>query len=100
MLEPSWHETQKVQYMTTATLERVPAAAETVEGTAQRFISLEFSSADEVHAGLEEAVARLIEVAAQDAACGILVTRLHPGRYTVALDESVPFGETYESIAA
>jgi hypothetical protein len=28
------------------------------------------------------------------------VTRLHPGRYTVALDESVPFGETYEAIAA
>ncbi|VXC17463.1 conserved hypothetical protein [Arthrobacter sp. 8AJ] len=99
MMEPSWHETQKVQYMTTATLERVPAA-QTPEGPAPRSISLEFSSASEVHAGLEEAVAELIEVAAQEAACGILVTRLHPGSYTVALDESVPFGETYESIAA
>jgi len=86
--------------MTTATMEHVPAAAQTVDGPAPRSISLEFSSADEVHAGLEEAVAELIEVAAQEAACGILVTRLHPGRYTVALDESVPFGETYESIAA
>ena len=55
---------------------------------------------DEVNAGLEEAVAELIEVAAKDAACGILVTRLHPGRYTVALDRSVPFGETYEALAA
>ena len=99
MLEPYWHETQKVQYMTTATLERGPAA-QTAEGPASRSISLEFSSASQVHAGLEEAVAELIEVAAKDAACGILVTRLHPGRYMVALDESVPFGETYESIAA
>jgi hypothetical protein len=100
MWEPYWHETQKVQYMTTATLERVPAAAGQTEEPALRSINLEFSSASEVHAGLEEAVAELIEVAAKDATCGILVTRLHPGHYTVALDESVPFGETYESIAA
>lgn len=86
--------------MITSTLERVPAAAKTAEGPELRSISLKFSSASEVHSGLEEAVAELIEVAAKDAACGILVTRLHPGRYTVALDESVPFGETYESFAA
>lgn len=98
MLEPSWHETQKVQYMTTATLERIPAS-QTPEGPAPRSISLEFSSASEVHAGLEEAVAELIGVAAKDAECGIRVTRLHPGSYTVALDASVPFGETYESFA-
>jgi hypothetical protein len=54
-----------------------------------------------VHEGLDSAVAALIETAAaKDAACGILVTRLNPGRYTVALDDSVPFGETYETIAA
>lgn len=86
--------------MSTATLERLPAAAESVEAPSVRSISLEFSSASEVHAGLEEAVAELIQVAARDAACGILVTRIHPGHYTVALDESVPFGETYESFAA
>ncbi|AUZ33412.1 hypothetical protein C3B78_02230 [Arthrobacter sp. PGP41] len=86
--------------MTTATLERIPAASDLVEAPANRTIDLQFSSAREVHAGLEEAVAELIEVAAQEASCGILVTRLHPGRYTVALDESVPFGETYEAIAA
>jgi hypothetical protein len=86
--------------MTTATMERTPAPAEPTEAPAVRSINLEFSSARDVHTGLEEAVAELIEVASQDATCGILVTRLHPGRYTVALDESVPFGETYEASAA
>ncbi len=84
----------------TATLEHLPAVADSEEAPATRSIDLEFSSAREVHAGLEEAVSELIEVAAKDAGCGILVTRLHPGRYTVALDQSVPFGETYEAIAA
>ena len=86
--------------MTTATLEQLPAASTTATEPEIRSIDLEFSSAREVNAGLEEAVAELIEVAAKDAACGILVTRLHPGRYTVALDRSVPFGETYEALAA
>lgn len=86
--------------MTTATMERVPGACSPAGVPAFRSIHLEFATAREVDPGLEVAVAELIEVAAQDAACGILVTRLHPGRYTVALDESVPFGETYEAIAA
>ncbi|MCQ6272623.1 hypothetical protein M8J71_19340 [Pseudarthrobacter sp. R1] len=86
--------------MSTATLERVPAPSISTEEPQNRSIDLEFATAGEMHAGLEEAVAELIEVAAKDASCGILVTRLHPGRYTVALDESVPFGETYEAIAA
>jgi hypothetical protein len=86
--------------MPTATLERLPASSASTEAPLERTIDLEFSTAAEMHAGLEEAVAELIEVAAQDAECGILVTRLQPGRYTVALDKSVPFGETYEAIAA
>jgi len=86
--------------MSRATLERVPAASVPTQEPLNRTIDLEFSTAGEMHAGLEEAVAELIEVAAKDASCGIMVTRLHPGRYTVALDESVPFGETYEAIAA
>ena len=91
---------QKVQYMSTATMERRPAASASTEEPLNRSIDLEFYTAGEMHAGLEEAVAELIEVAAKDASCGILVTRLRPGRYTVALDDSVPFGETYEAIAA
>lgn len=86
--------------MSTDTLERRPDASPSVEAAEFRSIHLEFSTVDEVHAGLDDAVATLIESAAKDSACGILVTRLHPGRYTVALDESVPFGETYENIAA
>jgi hypothetical protein len=85
----------------TTTLERPLAGSPAVEAPEPpSMIDLHFSSADEVHQGLESAVATLIETAATDAACGILVTRLNPGRYTVALDDSVPFGETYESIAA
>jgi hypothetical protein len=86
--------------MSTATLERNTAPSVSTEQPLNRTIDLEFSTAGEMHAGLEEAVAELIAVAAKDASCGILVTRLHPRRYTVALDESVPLGETYEAIAA
>ena len=65
-----------------------------------RSIHLSFASADEVHDGLDNAVETLIQTAAQDGTCGIRVTRHEPGAYTVALDESVPFGETVEDIAA
>jgi hypothetical protein len=65
-----------------------------------RSIDLSFSTADEVHDGLDGAVNALIEAAVEDGNCGIRVTRHDPGAYTVALDESVPFGETYEDIAA
>lgn len=65
-----------------------------------RSIRLSFSTAEEVHDGLESAVQELIEAAVEDGNCGIRVTRHEPGAYTVALDESVPFGETYEDIAA
>jgi hypothetical protein len=85
--------------MNTATLERPLAAAAAEKAADALSIDLQFSTAQEMHEGLEKAVATLIEPAT-DAACGILVTRLRPGRFTVALDESVPFGETYENIAA
>lgn len=62
-------------------------------------ISLSFETAEEVHEGLDRAVGSLIETA-QTANCGILVTRHEPGEYTVALDESIPFGQTREAFAA
>jgi hypothetical protein len=65
-----------------------------------RSINLQFSDAQEIHAGIENAVTTLIDAARQDGSCGIRVTRLEPGSYTVALDESVPFGETYEDFTA
>ncbi|MET4591078.1 hypothetical protein [Arthrobacter sp. 754] len=85
--------------MDTATLERPLAAVAAEDASASRSLDLQFSTAHEMHEGLDHAVATLIGTA-MEASCGILVTRLHPGRYTVAVDESVPFGETYESIAA
>lgn len=63
-------------------------------------IKLSFASAHEVHHGLENAVNTLIASAVQDRRCGIRVTRHEPGAYTVAFDESVPFGETHEDVAA
>ncbi len=63
-------------------------------------IKLSFANAHEVHHGLENAVQTLIASAVQDRRCGIRVTRHEPGAYTVALDETVPFGETHEDIAA
>ncbi|MFJ5956102.1 hypothetical protein ACIQC5_09100 [Paenarthrobacter sp. NPDC092416] len=68
--------------------------------TEEREIRLSFERADEIHDGLDRAVDTLIESAAADASCGILVTRHEPGTYTVALDESVPFGQTHEVLAA
>lgn len=85
--------------MTIAILERPAAADAGSEASEARSLELQFATAEEMHEGLDNAVATLIETAKM-AACGILVTRLHPGRFTVALDESVPFGETYEAIAA
>lgn len=63
-------------------------------------IKLSFASAEEVHRGLENAVNTLIASAVQDRRCGIRVTRHEPGAYTVALDDTVPFGETHEDVAA
>jgi len=63
-------------------------------------IKLSFASAHEVHDGLDDAVNTLIASAAQERRCGITVTRHEPGAYTVALDETVPFGETREAAAA
>ena len=63
-------------------------------------IRLSFASAHEVHHGLENAVNTLIASAVRDRRCGIRVTRHEPGAYTVALDDTVPFGETHEDVAA
>lgn len=86
---------EKDDTMTATTLDRPSPSG---EGTTAS-IHLEFSSADAIHEGLDRAVQSLIEPA-REANCGILVTRTLPGRYIVAVDESVPFGETYENIAA
>ena len=52
----------------------------------------------QLHELLSGAEAFLRPIAIAHGALGILVTRHHPGRYTVALSDSVPFGETHEQM--
>lgn len=47
---------------------------------------------------LEHAEAELRQIAVPQQRAGILVTRHNHRRYTLALSESVPFGETREQI--
>ncbi|MBT8163722.1 MULTISPECIES: hypothetical protein [Arthrobacter] len=47
---------------------------------------------------LDGAEAMLRQVAMPERYAGILVTRHEPGRYTLALSNTVPFGETREQI--
>lgn len=76
------------------------ANEDAIDGDGSRAVQLRFASASEVQEGLEAAVAALIKRASSDFCSGILVTRHDPGSYTVALDSSVPFGETQEVHAA
>lgn len=47
---------------------------------------------------LDDAEAALRQLALPGRCAGILVTRHYPGRYTLALSDAVPFGETREQI--
>jgi hypothetical protein len=51
-----------------------------------------------LHELLDDAEAVLRQVAMPHGCAGILVTRHDPGRYTLALSDTVPFGETREQI--
>jgi hypothetical protein len=51
-----------------------------------------------LHELLDDAEAALRETAMHCRTAGILVTRHAPGRYTLALSDAVPFGETHEQI--
>jgi hypothetical protein len=57
------------------------------------------NSAHEVDSALGHAIGTLQAHAASSPCCGILVTREAAGEYTVALDESVPFGVTQQRCA-
>lgn len=83
--------------MNTAILEQRPTMT-SGPSAGPRSIQLHFLSVDELQRGLDAAVESLIDAAMRNGKCGILVTRHQPGHYTVALDESVPFGETIEDI--
>ena len=56
--------------------------------------------AGRLHELLDNAEAALRQTAMRWRTAGILVTRHSPGRYTLALCDAVPFGETREQILA
>lgn len=47
---------------------------------------------------LDQAEGELLQAALPQGCAGILVTRHNPFRYTLALNDTVPFGETREQI--
>lgn len=51
-----------------------------------------------LHELLDHAESELRQVALSQRCAGILVTRHDPRRYTLALSDTVPFGETREQI--
>jgi hypothetical protein len=51
-----------------------------------------------LYALLDDAEASLRQVATPHCYSGILVTRHNPSRYTLALSDTVPYGETREQI--
>ncbi|TFB47579.1 hypothetical protein [Cryobacterium tagatosivorans] len=50
----------------------------------------------QLHQALDNAEAELRQVAMTQRCAGILATRHTPGRYTLELSDTVPFGETWE----
>ena len=61
-------------------------------------IDIEVTNRHHLDEQLDAAARRLQEVALLTGTHGILVTRLGPGRYTVALSDQVPFGTTRELV--
>ncbi|MCO4253733.1 hypothetical protein [Pseudarthrobacter cellobiosi] len=45
---------------------------------------------------LKLALGTAIQAAKVEKTCGVLVTRHHYGKFTVALSPTVPYGQTYE----
>ncbi len=54
------------------------------------------TKADQLYGLLDNAEATLRQMAMIERRAGILVTRHDPARYTLALSDTVPFGETWE----
>ncbi len=61
-------------------------------------VELLVTARSQLHELLTGAEAFLRPIAIAHGALGILVTRHDPRRYTVALSDSVPFGETHEQM--
>lgn len=64
--------------------------------TAANQIEIIVTRRKHVDAMLDAAVHELQQLATHTARYGILITRYHPGHYTAALSDQVPFGLTRE----
>lgn len=62
----------------------------------QIIADLVVQDAAEKDAKLMSALEAAIQAANVDKACGVLLTRHHYARFTVALSPKVPYGQTYE----
>lgn len=54
------------------------------------------TTAGQRHELLDDAEAKLRHIAMAHGCAGIMVTRHDPSRYSLALSDTVPFGETWE----
>jgi hypothetical protein len=61
-------------------------------------VELLITAGNQLQESLSDAEARLRQTAIAHGAVGILVTRHDARRYTLALSDSVPFGETHEKL--
>lgn len=68
-------------------------------GHAHEALTVVVRSAHELDSALGSAIGTLQQRAVASPCCGILVTREAAGTYTVALDESVPYGLTQQRCA-
>jgi hypothetical protein len=65
---------------------------------ASAYVEVLVGTQEQLHELLSDAEEALLPAASAERTAGILVTRHSPRRYTVALCDAVPFGETREQI--
>jgi hypothetical protein len=69
-----------------------------MHGQATDLVEVLVTEPDRLHELLNDAEAALRPVAIVQGFAGILITRHDSGRYTLALSDMVPFGQTREQI--
>lgn len=63
-----------------------------------RCLSIQATTRSEADEKLDASIQQLRALAQENPVRGILVTKHGPGRFTVELNDQVPYGETWESV--
>lgn len=63
-----------------------------------RCLSIQATTRSEADEKLDASIQQLRALAQENPVRGILVTKHGPGRFTVELNDHVPYGETWESV--